>query len=400
MSLSYRRDAVLARASGLQAGVERANEILERAGLGRPLGTPSSGPLDLLEVPLTRADPVAVRDALRDARGRGEDVPEFLPDPLYAADTVEDVVLERDFVADGKKLGHGVAAWLPVSPDRLPQAPPWPPSGTSPVVALLDTTVRAHTWLPGPSDGPPPFLTVAGWQPSAASAPGAQLSADGGEPFHLGSHWGHGTFIAGLIRLAAPAARLLSVPVMDVDGRVSESAVVDALDWLANRSDTRPDVVLMAFGRPRDDADERSELFVGLKAAIKTLADQGVKIVASAGNDGGTRPTVPACFADEPNAPLVSVGAGCSEADPAWFSNRGSWVKAWRPGSDVLSIMPLRPYLGSLDYPHWGTSALAPFVLAAGNGAARWSGSSFAAAGLAGELARTVKARQPSAVGP
>jgi subtilase family protein len=409
MSLSYRDDVILARASALGAAdIDRANAILDAAGLGRPLDGPGSSLLDLVEVPLTGADPVAVRDALRAARGRGEDVPEYLPDPLYSSDTVEDAAQDRDLQANGKKLGHGLFAWLPVSPDRLPQPPAWQPAGNPPVIALLDTGVQDHSWLPEPYAGTP-FWEDADWesaQPTGAvPARAAGLGdEDGATRQDFGSHWGHATFIAGLIRLAAPGAQVLSLRVMNNRGSVSEARVIAALDWLARERyrGRRIDVVLMAFGRPREAEDDTSHLFAELRRAVNALAALDVRIVASAGNDSCTRPTVPACFADEPNAPVVSVGAGCSGSDPAWFSNRGSWVKQWRPGSDLLSIMPLRPDVAGAgdECARWKGTPFATEDIQDGNGAARWSGNSFSAAVVAAELARTANARKPSAVGP
>jgi hypothetical protein len=78
----------------------------------------------------------------------------------------------------------------------------------------------------------------------------------------------------------------------------------------------------------------------------------------------------PAAFAADRGSPVTSVGAGVSEVDHAPFSNHGPWVTAWRAGTDVVSIMPLQP-LTALD----------------SNGFAAWSGNSFSAADLTGELA-------------
>jgi hypothetical protein len=55
----------------------------------------------------------------------------------------------------------------------------------------------------------------------------------GGRPGRLGAHPPrHGTFLAGLIRLAAPDAQVLSMRVMSDLGQVSETNVVAALTWL------------------------------------------------------------------------------------------------------------------------------------------------------------------------
>jgi hypothetical protein len=406
MSVSYRSDAMLAEASALRPGeIDRANEVLDRAGLGRPLGSPGSTLADLVEVPLTDADPVAVRDALRAARRAGEDVVVLDHARRYVVDTIEDSAQDRVLKASGRKFGHGVVAWLPVPPDRLPPAPPWQPGGAPPVVALLDSGVRDHVWLPHQGT---PFCvdaaTVPVLQPDLLPEQDGSplMDSDGRENYR--SHWGHATFIAGLIRLAAPHAQVLSLKVMSDDGIVEEARLIAALRSLARYLDDggKVDVVLMALGRPKEPDDDVAGPFGKLREAVHALGERHVKIVASAGNNGGTAPTVPACFADEPDSAVVSVGAGCSAAGPAWYSNRGAWVKAWRPGSDVLSIMPLRPDTEGPgdDCAAWQGTRFATARAEDGDGAARWSGSSFAAATLAGELAEAVYPTSAGHAGP
>ena len=112
-----------------------------------------------------------------------------------------------------------------------------------------------------------------------------------------GTHWGHGTFIAGLIRQVAPQARVLSMRVMNSAGLVDDSAVINALTWLHDTDAVQPDIVLMAFGR-RAVADDPT--LPDVRRAVHKLIDQGVKVVASAGNDGSDQPVYPAAFAAEP----------------------------------------------------------------------------------------------------
>lgn len=377
--MTYRKDAVLVRSDALRPGdVDRLNGMLDAAGLGRPLGEPGDSGYEFVTVPVTGdADPAQVRDAVRAARGRGEQVPDVDLDMTYALD-----------VAQGDKLGHG-AGWLPVQPGTLPPGPPWRQAGGEPVLAVLDTGVRLHSWLPLPFHGEPFCaglgLDEIGWRPAV------ELRTDAPDTRELASHRGHATFIAGLIRRMAPRVQVLSVRVMGDDGVASERNVISALNWLAHEYQGRLDVVLMALGRHLPENPGEMGEVEELRLAIDDLAaTRHVPIVASAGNDGSDRRTVPACFADDPGSPVVSVGAGYSADDPAWFSNRGSWVKQWRPGSDLLSILPMRPK----SDPTWG-SAIECFgdkfadLLPADeqSGEAHWSGTSFAAASYAAELA-------------
>ncbi len=97
-------------------------------------------------------------------------------------------------------------------------APPQRP----PVIALLDSGVQPHRWLP--ADGDPPFVVDAteyGWTAPDLDQPAAP---PGLNPYALyGSHFGHATFIAGLIRLKAPDAQVLSMRVMNSAGKVSRA---------------------------------------------------------------------------------------------------------------------------------------------------------------------------------
>jgi hypothetical protein len=72
---------------------------------------------------------------------------------------------------------------------------------------------------------------------------------------------------------------------------------------------------------------------------------------------------------------VISVGARVSPTERAPFSNHGVWVRKWRNGSNVVSLMPLTTKdTGAAGY-------------------AWWTGTSFAAAEYAAELATGVACR-------
>lgn len=297
----------------------------------------------------------------------------------YNAGTVEHGASESSlFAADGKKSGHGTIAWLPAPSYEMPVMPPWPPAQRPPVIALLDSGVQQHAWLP--PDDQPRFLLKAedyGWQPPV-------LGDDTDDGY--GSHWGHATFIAGLIRLAAPSAQVLSMRIMNSHGKIREQHAVDALNWLADHSGSAGgvdvDIVLLAFGRLDEPAEPDLDQ---LRAAIAKLAGRGVRIVASAGNDGTEHPVYPAAFAVEPSlaGSVISVGALATTVDRAPYSNVGPWVTQWRQGTNIVSIMPLTTKSSEEPAPGFSsTDAPGP-----GNGYAWWSGTSFAAATVAGQVA-------------
>jgi subtilisin family serine protease len=219
---------------------------------------------------------------------------------------------------------------------------------------------------------------------------------------------GHGTFIAGLIRQACPDARILAVRVFGGDGVVGEGSLLRTLQLLALRQalavhgDTsiQPvDVVSLSLGyyheQPGDAAFDA--LMLG---PIKMLGRLGATVVVSAGNDATVRPMYPAAFTPHDKGPVpaardalpvIAVGATNPNKSVALFSNDGPWVRALRPGAALVSSYP-RTFDASLQ-------PLAELVTTAGEwrstldpddylaGFAVWSGTSFAAPVLAGQIA-------------
>jgi hypothetical protein len=394
MSANYRKDGILVKASELRPGdVDRLNKVLEDAGLGRPLrqpetGTPAAGPSGLVELAVAGADPMAIRDAARaHAQRGGEEMPALTPPYEYDAGTVEHgAQYTALFTAAGLKSGHGTVAWLPAPAYEMPPPPPWRPH-RPPVIVVLDSGVRPHNWLP--EGGNPTFTADAATYGSPPPTLQDPAPPPGKPRPYYGSHFGHATFIAGLIRLAAPGARVLSLRVMNSAGKVDETDVANALSWLAGKGRTKTgvDIVLMCFGRPADPSDPDLD---NLRTPIRALSDK-VQIVASAGNDGSEHPVYPAAFAVEPGLSVVSVGAGASPTERAPFSNFGPWVREWRGGTNIVSCMPLTTKDIGKQRVAAQAAVGAPDVSATGNGFAWWSGTSFAAAIYAGQLASQIR---------
>jgi serine protease len=123
-------------------------------------------------------------------------------------------------------------------------------------------------------------------------------------------------------------------------------------------------------------------------------------VVASAANDATSRPSFPAAFCrwsgddgpvpyDPTIAPLVSVGALNPNRTVALFSNAGPWVRTRVPGAAVVSTIPA--FRGGYE-PVARTTAFGrvretidpdDFT----GGFAVWSGTSFSAPILAGDIA-------------
>jgi subtilisin family serine protease len=368
MSEPAPRSVILASSTITQPGeLDRLNAFLEKAGLGRPLGSSEQITPEVVALPVT-ADPRKIVAAVRRAAPEGGHH-HLEVSSIYGVDTVKDdarrleLIATEDFKAQGLKSGHGTVTWEPVPPGDMAHPPRWPPSVASrPVVVVLDSGVRPHTWLP-PKDANPPFLVDPGSRPSLAVPVRDRALKTG----NFSGYWGHATFLAGLIRLAAPDAQVISVRLMSNAGKLDERNLLRALHWLGlyKAGGDVVDVVLMAFGRPKKAGEPDPEK---LKKVIANLSGNGVKFVASAGNDHSHTETIPACLPH-----VVSVGAGTSNKNHEHYSNHGSWVRKWRTGT-VVSLMPLVDPGDSRNHGR--------------NGFARWSGTSFSAAIYAGELAQ------------
>jgi hypothetical protein len=267
----------------------------------------------------------------------------------------------------GVDRGHG-DGWRLMDERFSWRTPGWQPvdqGDRRPVVAVVDSGVQHHAALPAPLTGDPFLTTLETGSPLPDADPATK------DPTHK-SVSGHATFIAGLIHLVAPTARLLSLDVMDECGLIDEVDLAKALRLLLDHKKTgNPvDVLSMSFGRQLDDGEgEDSPTLVAVEHVLDELAAEGVQVVASAGNYGslvgesgaplGGVKVFPAAFGC-----VTAVGAGRSATDREDYSSYGEWVNHWRPGN-AISLMP---------HDNW----------------AMWSGTSFSSAIYAAELAARV----------
>jgi hypothetical protein len=314
-----------------------------------------------------------------------------------------------------------------------------------PVVAVLDTGVRAHPWLDvrrnpaggylvDPADGfvmdDPGIQAVIYAESSFAAAEQGDVSrrpiADGwdgpvaGDPLlgELTDAIGHGTFISGIVRQAAPDARVLSIRIMHSDDVVYEGDLLCALALLADRIAAAEDgsmaemvdVLSLSLGY-FDESPADIAYSSGLWQVIQVLLDLGVAVVAAAGNYSTSRRFYPAAFSLRSSpVPVISVGALNPNGSKALFSDGGRWVRAWAPGAAVVSTYPddvngsLAPQVRTHAHPGGlapgdgrpdGREALDPDDFS--GGFAAWSGTSFAAPLIAAHLAARLLEQDPQA---
>ncbi|NUR77861.1 MAG: S8 family serine peptidase [Thermoleophilia bacterium] len=172
---------------------------------------------------------------------------------------------------------------------------------------------------------------------------------------------GHGTFVAGCILRHAPCASVEVVEVLGPAGYGTEHDIAQAI-----LDHPEADVINLSLGGYTDG----DHVPWSLNAALQKLRPQ-TAVVAAAGNNGASRPMWPAAFKR-----VVSVGAVDDRGQQAPFSNFGWWVDVCTSAVDVVGPFPR--YNEQTN-----PGAVAPFF----DGWALWSGTSFAAPKVAGEIA-------------
>jgi subtilisin family serine protease len=229
-------------------------------------------------------------------------------------------------------------------------------------VALLDTGCGFHPWLQDivKTDLEIDGTAIGYTEPATApeSVPDQAGMLDGG----IDTFSGHGTFMAGLVHQGCSDADILAWRITPSAGPIPESELVNALAQIAELArrhragddDGHPiDILNLSMGyfhELPDDIDYDAKIW----APLRVLAENGVVVTVSAGNDSTTRPAYPAAFcawkddkgpeaykATTQAAPLVTVGALNPNGSDALFSNVGPWVRAFAPGAAVMSTVPL-----------------------------------------------------------
>jgi hypothetical protein len=154
---------------------------------------------------------------------------------------------------------------------------------------------------------------------------------------------GHGTFIAGLIKLLAPDCTILPIRAFGPDGTGDVFTVSEAIKYAADHGAR---VINLSFG-----TDEESPI---LQEAIKYALERGVVLAAAVGNNNSEDKIFPAS-----SNGVMGVAAIDLAGHKAPFSNFGSAVSVAAPGVSLISSYP------GGEYATWsGTSFAAPFSAA------------------------------------
>ncbi len=162
------------------------------------------------------------------------------------------------------------------------------------------------------------------------------------EQYDLPPSFGHGTMVAGLIRLVAPKAKIMPIRAFDGEGTGSLFDVVRAIHFAV---DNGAQVINLSFSTEAYSAE--------MARAINYAHRKGAVCVAAAGNRSERAMTYPAAFGNS-----VGVASTTESDEMSAFSNFGSdLVSLAAPGEALITTFPGGSYAAA-----WGTSFSAPLV--------------------------------------
>ncbi len=210
-----------------------------------------------------------------------------------------------------------------------------PNRGQGVVVAVIDTGV-AYEDFNSQLGGAPQTFHIA---PDLATTPFVAPWDFNNNDAHPNDDHGHGSHVAGTISQdtnnaygVAGVARnstVMPLKVLDYTGNGFDDDIVEAIYHAVNNG---TDVINMSLGFPGTGGPDANGVacteIAGLNTALDYAHDNGVVLVAAAGNDGG----IVSCPAAHPQ--VISVGATRFDGQVTFYSNNGSALDISAPGGD------------------------------------------------------------------
>lgn len=286
----------------------------------------------------------------------------------------------KNRVADGIEGRPGVSGGgggdpVAINQSLIQPSPPRPGAGRDVRVGVLDTRLFPHPALDGKHLTPDEDLLPRALPDSVRQAAG------------------HATFIAGLILDRAPEAELRIRHALD------ETEAKAPLWETARRMMEFRDVHILNLSWIYMTADHEQSLI--MSRAVDQL-NPDVVLVAAAGNHGVIHPQLGAPVLP-PNRPVqpaaipgvVAVGALNGDR-PAPFSPKPApWISLGAPGVDLVSTFLKGSVL--VNERDKADTVIGTTKESFSDGYARWSGTSFAAANVTGEIAARMTAQRCTA---
>ncbi len=168
------------------------------------------------------------------------------------------------------------------------------------------------------------------------------ITPDGDASEIAGPLFGHGTFVTSMVLLVAPDCSIMPLRAFDESGIGDQFAVAQAVDWAVNHGAS---VINLSCGAESAEAV--------LEEAILNAYQNGVALVASAGNESSDAGQYPAL--DPVVVAVTSIDTLEILAD---FANYGDYLDLCAPGVNLYGALP-----GEYDWGTWsGTSFSAPLV--------------------------------------
>lgn len=248
-----------------------------------------------------------------------------LPKAALAAVKADDQVrfVEADRTVEITSTQTSAPSW---GLDRVDQRPGqvdgrygYEATGAGVTAYIIDTGIRAtHHEFGGPSNS----RVTAGYN----AVPDGRSSDDcNGHGTHTAATTGGATFGV------AKAVTLVPIRVLRCDGGGEVMWLVEGIDWMSAQVD--------AYRATHTDTPFVANLSLGqvgsgaIDGAVKSAIAKGVTFVAAAGNENGS-----ACDPSPGRVPeAITVGAITKGDERAAFSNYGSCVDVWAPGSAIRS---------------------------------------------------------------
>jgi subtilisin family serine protease len=241
-------------------------------------------------------------------------------------------------------------------------------------VAVIDTGINHHDrtdgWLTGIPETPG---NVDPLDVFPVTVQNGQITR-GDHRLDLGA--GHGTFVAGVVEQVAPAATIVVYRAVDTQGMGTSDDVARAIIQAARDG---ADIINASLGVMT--VDNLPPLTFTTALDIVQAEHPHVLIVASAGNTGQDTPMFPAAMKG-----VVGVGALAADLTGAPWSNHGFWVTCSAVGIGIIStFVP-----GNEPPADVGPNVTDQFGPDAW---AIWSGTSFSAPQIAGQVAQLCQVR-------